>query len=121
MRNVRRPRPPATIDDYLARVDPDKRAALERLRSIVHAAEPRVTECISYQMPAFRYDGKVILWFGAGAHHCAIYPGGIVHEFADALHGFETSKGTIRFQPDRPLPAALIKKIVKASIARRNR
>src|SRR5262245_29319414 len=107
----------ATVDDYLATVPPDQRAALEKLRRAIHAAAPGIEECISYQMPAFRLDGKVQVWFGAGAHHCAFYPGGIVQGFEDELEGYETSKGTIRFQPDHPLPAALVRRIVKARIA----
>jgi uncharacterized protein YdhG (YjbR/CyaY superfamily) len=113
------PRKLVTIDDYLKTISADKRAALQRLRKDVHAAMPGAEECISYQMPAFRLDGKVIVWMGAGANHCAFYPGGIVEDLADALDAYETSKGTIRFPPDRPLPARLVKTIVKAAIERR--
>jgi uncharacterized protein YdhG (YjbR/CyaY superfamily) len=67
-------------------------------------------------MPAFRHDGKVLVWFGAGAHHCAFYSGAVVQSLAHELAGYETSKGTIRFQPDRPLPAALVRKLVKARL-----
>jgi len=109
---------PATIDDYLAVIDDDKRAALERLRHAIRAAVPGAEECISYQLPAFRYSGKVIVWFGAGANHCAFYPGAVVEAFRDELADYETSKGTIRFQPARPLPAALVRKLVKARIAK---
>ena len=109
---------PKTIDQYLASLSDDKRAALQRLRDNIRAAIPGGgEECISYQMPAFRFDGKVLVWFGAGANHCAFYPGAIVAEFQDELAKYETSKGTIRFQPDHPLPAALVRKIVKARIA----
>jgi uncharacterized protein YdhG (YjbR/CyaY superfamily) len=107
-----------TIDDYLARLDDDKRAALERLRRIIRAAAPRAEECISYGMPALRLDGRMLVWFGAGANHCAFYPGGIVEAYKDDLKDYETSKGTIRFRPDDPLPPALVKKIVKGAIAR---
>jgi uncharacterized protein YdhG (YjbR/CyaY superfamily) len=107
-----------TIDDYLAGVDDDKRAALERLRKTIKAIIPRAEECISYQMPAFRLDGRVLVWFGAGAKHCAFYPGGLVTDFEQELGDYEISKGTIRFQPDRPLPAALVRKLIKARIAR---
>jgi len=107
-----------TIDDYLARVSDDKRAALERLRRTIQSIVPRAEECISYQLPAFRLDGRVLVWFGAGAKHCAFYPGGIVPGFERELKDFDTSKGTIRFQPDRPLPAALVRKLVNARIAR---
>jgi uncharacterized protein YdhG (YjbR/CyaY superfamily) len=107
-----------TIDDYLAGLSADKRAALEKLRRTIRAAMPRAEECISYQLPAFRLDGKVVVWFGAAANHCALYPGGIVDALQDELKDYDTSKGTIRFQPDKPLPATLVRKLVKARIAR---
>lgn len=107
-----------TIDDYLAAVSSDKRAALQRLRKTIHAAAPRAEECISYQLPAFRLDGKVLMWFGAGAKHCALYPGTVLKGFEGELEDYETSKGTIRFQPDHPLPATLVRKLVKARAAR---
>lgn len=108
---------PATVDEYLARVSDDQRAALQRLRKQILAVIPTAEECISYQLPAFRYEGKILVWMGAGAKHCAFYPGGVVDQFEDDLADYETSKGTIRFQPDAPLPAALVRKIVKARIA----
>ena len=109
--------PPKTIDEYLSRVSGDQRVALERLRREILAAAPEAEECISYQMPGFRLAGRMLVWFGAAAHHCAFYPGGIVDAFKDELANYATSKGTIRFQPDDPLPAALVRKIVKARIA----
>lgn len=109
---------PGTIDDYLARLGEEQRAALERLRKAIRSAAPRAEECISYQLPAFRLDGKMLVWFGASAKHCAFYPGGIVPDLARELTAYDTSKGTVRFQPDRPLPAALVRKLVKARIAR---
>jgi uncharacterized protein YdhG (YjbR/CyaY superfamily) len=109
---------PATIDDYLAALSGDKRAALERLRKTIHAAAPRAEECISYQLPAFRLDGRMLVWFGAAANHCSFYPGAVIDVHKEDLEGYDTSKGTIRFQPDDPLPAALVRKLVKACIAR---
>ena len=109
---------PDTIDDYLATVSPDKRAALEKLRRTIRAAVPRAEECISYGVPAFRLDGKVLVWFAAAAHHCSFFPGAVLEDYADGLEDFETSKGTVRFQPDHLLPAALVRKLVKARIAR---
>ena len=109
---------PATINEYLARVSPDKRAALERLRRIIRATVPGAEECISYRLPAFRVGGRVALWFGAGANHCAFYPGAVVQDLGPAIAQYDTSKGTIRFQPDAPLPEALIRKLVRARIAR---
>lgn len=110
------PTKPTTIDDYLADVSEDKKAALEKLRQTIKAAAPRAEECISYGIPGFRLDGYLV-GFGAGKNHCAFYPGGIVKTFADELRQYETSKGTIRFQPNKPLPAALVRKIVKTRAA----
>jgi uncharacterized protein YdhG (YjbR/CyaY superfamily) len=108
-----------TIDEYLAHLNEDKRAALERLRKTIRAAAPRAEECISYTVPAFRLDGKPLVAFGATANHCAFYPmsGTIVQAHKDELKDYDTSKGTIRFQTDNPLPASLVRKLVKARIA----
>jgi uncharacterized protein YdhG (YjbR/CyaY superfamily) len=108
---------PTTIDEYLARVKPDQRAALEKLRLTIRAAAPRAEECISYGIPAFRL-GKMLVGFGATTQHCAFYlmSGTMVERFADALEDYDTSKGTIRFGADTPLPAALVRKLVKARI-----
>lgn len=115
-----KPKPKAkakTIDDYLAPLSKDKRAALERLREIIRATAPEAEECISYQMPAFRLKGKGLIWFAAAAKHCAIY--GVPNSFNDELKEYDTSgKGTIRFDPNKPLPAALVRKLVRARIAR---
>jgi uncharacterized protein YdhG (YjbR/CyaY superfamily) len=108
---------PKTVDEYLAALSNDKRAALERLRRIIRAAAPGAEECISYHLPAFRLDGKWLVWFGAAANHCALYGVGNAHR--DELKDYATSgKGTIRFQADNPLPATLVRKLVKARIAR---
>lgn len=107
-----------TVDDYLAVLSDDKRAALEKLRRTIRAAAPGAEECISYQLPAFRLDGKFLLAYGAATNHCAFYPGAVVDEYADELAGYDTSKGTIRFPANRPLPAALVRKLVKAQIAK---
>lgn len=112
-------RSPATIDEYLASVSDEKRIALERLRRIIRDAAPAAEECLSYQVPAFRLDGRLLVAFGASAKHCSFYPGSstTLDGFESELKGYETSKGTIRFQPDDPLPAALVRKLVKARIA----
>ncbi|HTH63178.1 MAG TPA: DUF1801 domain-containing protein [Gemmatimonadales bacterium] len=104
---------PATIDDYLARVSSGQRAALNRLRKAIQAAAPRAEECISYQLPAFRLDGRMLVWFGAGANHCSFYPGAVVQAFKRELKDYEISKGTIRFQPDHPIPVGLVRRLVK--------
>jgi uncharacterized protein YdhG (YjbR/CyaY superfamily) len=109
---------PKTIDDYLAALSADKRAALEKLRKTIRSAAPKAEECISYSLPAFRLDGKLLVGFGASASHCAFYPmsGATVKTLAQDLTQYETSKGTIRFQAGDPLPASLVRKVVKARI-----
>ena len=108
---------PTTVDAYLKAVNPDQRKALQKLRQDIHAAAPGAEECISYGMPAFRWKGKFLVAFGAAKTHCAFYPGSIVREFADELSSYDIAKGTIRFQPDQPLPKGLVKKLIKARIA----
>ena len=114
MKGVSRPK---TIDGYLARLSADQRAALQRLRKLIHAAAPGVDECISYGLAGFRLDGRMLVWMGASTKHCAFYPGGVVQDYADQLASYDTSKGTIRFQPDKPLPATLVRRLVKDRIA----
>jgi uncharacterized protein YdhG (YjbR/CyaY superfamily) len=108
-----------TIDDYLETVSADQRAALEKLRKAIRAAAPKAEECISYQIPFFRLDGKLLCGFGAGANHCSFFPGSgtTVAAHQKELKNCDTSKGTIRFAADKPLPAALVRKLVKARIA----
>jgi uncharacterized protein YdhG (YjbR/CyaY superfamily) len=108
-----------TIEEYLAALSDDKRAALQRLRNTIRAAAPRAEECISYQLPTFRLNGKPLVAFGATANHCAFYPmsGTTVEVHQAELEGYETSKGTIRFHADNPLPVKLVRKLVKARIA----
>ena len=110
---------PKTIDEYLAALSDDKRSTLEKLRKTIKATAPKAQECISYQLPAFRLNGRMLVAFGATANHCAFYPmsSSTVADHAGALEGYDTSKGTIRFQADKPLPAALVRKLVKARIA----
>ena len=110
---------PATIDEYLAALPADTRAALERLRKTIRAAAPKAEECISYRLPTFRLEGRTLVSFGATATHCAFYllSRSTVAEHTRELEGYDTSKGTIRFQADDPLPAALVRKLVKARIA----
>ena len=109
---------PKTPDDYLAAVSADKRAALETLRKTIKAAVPEAEECISYQLPAFRLNGKFLVAYGAAANHCAFYPGSVVEALQDELKGYDTSKGTIRFPADRPLSPALVRKLVRLRIAK---
>lgn len=110
---------PKTIDDYLAALSPVNRAALERLRKTIRAAAPDAEECLSYGLAAFRLNGRPLVALGATDKHCAFYPmsGSTIAAHADELAGYDTGKGTIRFQPDQPLPAALVRKLVRARIA----
>ena len=107
-----------TVDEYLAALSEDKRAALEDLRKTIRAAAPDAEEYISYQLPAFRQDGPLVA-FGATANHCAFYlmSSSTVEAHQNELDDYDTSKGTIRFQADRRLPADLVRKLVKARIA----
>ena len=108
--------PPRTIDEYLAGLSRDKREALQRVRKTVQAAAADAEERISYGIPSFRLHGKGLIWFGAAANHCAIY--GVDGREA-ARMGYDTSgRGTIRFSPESPLPAALLRKLVRARVAK---
>jgi len=110
-----------TVDEYLAAVRPKQRAALENLRTAILAVVPGAEERISYKRPAVFLDGKVVVWYGAAEKHCAFYPGAVVQAFAEELAGFETSKGSVRFQPENPLPTRLVRQLVRAAIARRTK
>ena len=111
-------RAPQTIDEYLAPLSNDKRVALEKLRKAIKSAAPKAEECISYQIPGFRLSGRLLVSFGTAAKHCAFYPGAHpVKAHQDELKAYDTSKGTIRFPADRPLPVALVRKLVKTRIA----
>lgn len=108
---------PKTIDEYLAKLPPKQRAALVKLRATIRAAAPRAEECISYQLPTFKQDGMLVS-FGAWKEHCALYglSAQLHGAFERELANYDTSKGTIRFAPDAPLPAALVKKLVRARL-----
>ncbi|MCK5910859.1 MAG: iron chaperone [Caulobacter sp.] len=108
--------PAASIDDYLSKLPAEQRAALETLRGQIRALAPGAEEAISYGLPTFRLNGNLV-HFGAAAKHCAFYPGAVITQFADRLKGFETAKGTIRFQPDAPLPPELVEDIVRHRVA----
>jgi uncharacterized protein YdhG (YjbR/CyaY superfamily) len=109
---------PTTQNEYLADVTDDKRRALQKLRKDIKAAAPKAEECMSYGIPGFRLNGKLLVSYGAAAKHCAFYPGSTLQAFKKELKDYDTSgKGTIRFSADKPLPSALVRKIVKARIA----
>lgn len=110
--------PHSSIESYLEAVSPTKKAALETLRAQIKELVPGLVECISYGLPAFRLNGKVLCGFGAAAKHCAFYPwsSNIANLFPDELAGYSTSKGAIRFQPENPLPPDLVRKLVEARL-----
>jgi uncharacterized protein YdhG (YjbR/CyaY superfamily) len=109
-----------THDEYLSALSADKRRALEKLRKDIKAAAPKAEECISYGIPGFRLNGKLLVSYGAAAKHCAFYPGSTLQTFKEEMKGYDTSgKGTIRFAANNPLPSTLVRKIVKARMAER--
>lgn len=106
------------VDAYLASVPEEARVALERLRAQIRVAAPSAVEAISYQMPAFKLRGRRLVAFAAFKDHCSLFPGSSVMEaHKDELKGYDISKGTIRFAPGKPLPAALVKKLIRARVA----
>jgi uncharacterized protein YdhG (YjbR/CyaY superfamily) len=113
---MRTKKAPSDIDAYLASLTPDKRAALQKLRTTIKAAAPEAEECISYRMPAFRLNGLLVAYAGF-TNHCSLFPCGSTSAFAKELARYETSKGTIRFDPKKPLPVTLVRNIVKARVA----
>jgi uncharacterized protein YdhG (YjbR/CyaY superfamily) len=109
---------PRNVDEYVARVPEPARSTLNKMRAAIRsAAPPQATETISYRMPAFKYKG-VLVWFAAFSKHCSLFPtASVIEAFKNELKGFSTSKGTIHFPTDKPLPTALVKKLVKARVA----
>ena len=109
---------PKTVDEYLAGVPEPARTTLNKLRAAIRSAvPPEATETISYRIPAFRYKG-VLVWFAAFSDHCSLFPtAAVIEAFKNELKAFFTSKGTIHFPTDKPLPTALVKRLVKARVA----
>ena len=104
---------------YLAALPKDSRAALKKLRKTIRAAAPEAIEGISYGMPAFKHEGPLV-YYAAFKDHCSFFPASmaVMHRFATELKRYDnTNKGTIRFQPDNPLPASLVTRLVRARIA----
>ncbi len=107
-----------SVDEYLARVPQPARSTLQKLRAAIRSAvPPEATETISYGIPAFRHNG-VLVWFAAFSKHCSLFPTkAVIEGFKDDLKTYSISKGTIQFPIDKPLPASLVKKLVKARVA----
>jgi Uncharacterized conserved protein len=114
---------PKTVDEYLAGVPEPARSTLVKVRAMIRSAAPaQATEAISYGMPTFKYKGS-LLAFGAFSHHCSLFPMSlsVIEKFKNELQGFHTSKGTLQFPMDKPMPAALVKKLVNARVAENER
>ena len=109
---------PKSVDEYLAGVPEPARGTLNKIRAAIRSAAPsEATEVISYGMPAFKHNG-VLVWFAAFSNHCSLFPtAAVIEKFKNELKGYTISKGTIQFPTDKPLPAALVKKMVKARVA----
>lgn len=108
-----------TVDEYLAQVPEPAHTTLQKMRAMIRAAVPaEATEAISYGMPAFKYKGSLV-GYAAFKEHCSFFPmnAGLIEQFAAELEKYETAKGTIRFPQNKPLPAALVKRMVKARVA----
>jgi uncharacterized protein YdhG (YjbR/CyaY superfamily) len=118
---------PKSVEEYLDALPDDSRATLEKIRQAIKVAAPMATEKIGYGMPGFSHDGRYLVYYAAFKDHCSFFPAsnGVMQEFAKELERYEVSKGTIRFPIGKPLPATLVKKLVKARVreieARRKR
>jgi uncharacterized protein YdhG (YjbR/CyaY superfamily) len=114
---------PKNMDEYLAGIPEPARTTLHKLRASIRSAVPaEATEGISYGMPAFKYKGSLVA-FAAFSNHCSLFPMSlaVMDAFRKELQAFDTTKGTIHFPLDKPLPAALVKKLVKARVAEKDR
>jgi len=108
---------PKNVDEYLAGVAEPARSTLSKMRAAIRSVvPPEASETISYRIPAFKHNG-VLVWFAAFSDHCSLFPtAAVVEAFKNELEGYATSKGTIQFPTDKPLPTRLIKKLVKARV-----
>jgi len=107
-----------TVDEYLAGTPEPARSTLQHIRKVIKSVLPKeTTEVISYRIPMFKFNGMLV-GYAAFAKHCSLFPtgSGVIEKFAKELKGYSTSRGTIQFPPDKPLPDALVKKIVKERV-----
>src|SRR2546428_7597737 len=109
---------PTSVEDYLAALPEEARAALEKLRKTIKAAAPEATEAISYQMPAFKDHGRFLVSYAAFRDHCSLFPASkaVLEALGEELKPYFTGKGTLRFTVDEPIPSALVERIVEARI-----
>ena len=116
---MRTKRPPTTIDEYLAGVSADRRQALENLRKQIRSIVPAAEECISYRIPAFRVDGKVVAGFCATAKGCSYFPfsGSTLKTVAEYVAEYDQTKSALHFSPAKPLPATLVRRLIRTRMA----
>jgi uncharacterized protein YdhG (YjbR/CyaY superfamily) len=109
---------PTSVEEYLGALPEAPRAALEKLRKTIKAAAPQATETITYEMPTFKQNGRFLVSYAAFKNHCSLFPASakVLEAHGEELKPYFTGKGTLRFTVDRPIPAALVKKIVKTLI-----
>ena len=119
MKKVAKSAIPKTVDEYLAGVPEPQRGTLKKVRAVIQSVLPaEATEVISYRIPCVKYHG-MLLGYAAFAGHCSLFgmSGTLLGPMKEDLKKYSTSKGTIRFAVDKPLPATLIKKLVKSAVA----
>jgi uncharacterized protein YdhG (YjbR/CyaY superfamily) len=118
MKKTKSEKTPKTVDEYLGGIPEPARSTLQKLRTTILSLVPaEATEAISYGIPAIKYKG-VLLWYAAFTDHCSLFPkASVLDKFKDELKSYSTSKGTLQFPVDKPLPATLVRKLVKARIA----
>jgi uncharacterized protein YdhG (YjbR/CyaY superfamily) len=109
---------PKSVEEYLSALPADQRKALEKLRRQIRAAAPEATEAISYQMPAFKDQGRFLVSYAAFKDHCSLFPASsaVMEALGDQLEPYVSGKGTLRFTPEQPIPPGVVKKIVKARL-----
>jgi len=108
-----------TVEEYLAGVPEPARSTLNKVRVVIRSVAPaETTEVISYRIPAFKSPKGMLVWYAAFSDHCSLFPtASVIGKFKEELKDFRVSKGTVHFAVDKPLPAALLKKMVKTRIA----